>query len=115
MKKLVYAGTELTTGDDIAIAVLRYCEALAEARMAELIEIPVLTPDGLRVKATFILGPSSQMIAVDVEGDGAEITDLDVVARLEERTRAQRPTAHANQQHHADDSSKSTAWGDDYY
>jgi len=115
MKKLVYAGTELTTGDDIAIAVLRYCEALAEARVAELIEIPVVTSDGSRVKATFIVGPSSQMIAVDVVGDGSEIIDLDVIARLEERTRAQRPTAHSTQHHDADDSSRSAAFGDDYF
>jgi len=111
MKKLFYAGTELTTGDDIAIAVLRYCAALAEAQMAELIEIPVVT-GGSRGKATFILGPSSQMIALDVEGYGEEIIDLDLIARLQERTRAQRPTAHSDQHGEPADSSPPDHWQD---
>jgi hypothetical protein len=116
MKKLVYAGTELLTGDDIAMAVLRYCQALAEARTAELIEIPVLTADGSRTRATFIVGPSSQMIAVDEDGsgEGEEIVDLDVIARLEERIRAQHPTAHSNQHDATNHSSRLPEWRDDY-
>jgi hypothetical protein len=91
VKKLVYAGTELITGDDIALGVLRYCEALADARTAEVIEIPVLTPGGSRSKATFVLGPASQIVAVDVQGAGEEIVDPDLMEILSQRTRAQRP------------------------
>jgi len=116
MKKLVYAGTELVTGDDIAIAVLRYCQALAEARAAELIEIPVLTANGSRTRATFIVGPSSQMIAVDEDGsgEGEEIVDLDVIARLEARIRAQHPTAQTNQHDATNGSSRWPEWREDY-
>jgi len=115
MKKLAYAGTEVITGDEIAIAVLRYCEALAEADAAEVVEIPVLAPDGSRVSATFVVGPASQMIAVDVATDGPEIVDPEVVARLVARTRAQRPVVHGSGQDSDEDGDSSeTAWHDDY-
>lgn len=95
MKKLVYAGAEVTTGDAIAVAVLEYCKALAEAQTSEVVEIPVLAADGSQISATFVVGPASQMLAVDVEDDVPEIIDPDTIARLERLTRSQRPTANA--------------------
>ena len=89
----MYAGTKLLTGDDIAIGVLRYCEALAGSVVAEVIEIPVRKADGSLSRATLLVGPTSQMVAEDVESEWEEVIDLDVMRRLGERTRAQQPVA----------------------
>lgn len=89
MKIIVYAGAELLTGDDIAIGVLRYCEALAGSVAAEVIEIPVRRADGSLSRATLLVGPTSQIVAVDVDSEWDEVVDLDVMRRLRERTRAQ--------------------------
>ena len=40
---IVYAGEELMTGDEIAQALLKYSEALAEQGSASTVEIPILT------------------------------------------------------------------------
>jgi hypothetical protein len=93
MKVIVYAGSELLTGDDIAMGVLRYCEALAGSVVAEVIDIPVREPDGSTSRATLLVGPSSQMFAKDVKSDLDEVVDLEVMRRLTERTKAQRIVA----------------------
>lgn len=93
MKIIVYAGAELLTGDDIAIGVLRYCEALAGSVVAEIIEIPVREADGTLGLATLLVGPSSQMVLKNVTSPWEDVVDLDVMRRLGERTRAQRIVA----------------------
>ena len=98
MKIIVYAGDELLTGDDIAMAVLHYSEALAEVGDARTIEIPVLNPDGSRAMAALLAGPASQMIAKDVDGDFEELIDTEVVRDLEARTLQLRPAAHEQTQ-----------------
>jgi hypothetical protein len=96
VKIIVYAGAELLTGDDIAIGVLRYCEALAGSVVAEIIEIPVREADGTLGVATLLVGPSSQMVVKNVTSEWEDVVDLDVMRRLAERTRAQRVVAHSH-------------------
>lgn len=93
MKVLIYAGSEFMTSDAIADAVLRYSEALAEGREAGTIDLPVVEVDGTLATATFLVGPSSQLVAKDV------ITALDqpdapeVVEHIEALIRGLHPTA----------------------
>jgi hypothetical protein len=93
VKIIVYAGAELLTGDEIAIGVLRYCEALAGSVVAEVIEIPVREIDGTLGLATLLVGPSSQMVVKNVTSEWDDVVDLDVMRRLRERTSAQRIVA----------------------
>ncbi|WP_292814778.1 hypothetical protein [Microbacterium sp.] len=93
MKRIMYAGSELLTGDAIAAAVMRYSKALADADAAETIEIPVVKADGSRGAATILVGPASQIVAVDGEGSGDEMEDPEVVAGLDEKTRRLHPVA----------------------
>lgn len=90
VKTIVYAGAELLTGDDIAIGVLRYCEALAGSVVAEMIEVPVREADGSVSRVILLVGPTSQMVAKEAMSEWDELIDLDVMRRLGERTRAQR-------------------------
>ena len=93
MKVLIYAGGEYVTGDEIAVALMEYSEALAEAGDAANIEIPIVGHDDRRESATFLVGPSSQIVAKDAEAHGEELVDDEVVMRLRALTRALHPVA----------------------
>ena len=91
MKLLIYAGGEYLTGDDIAMALLEYSEALADNSTAESVEIPIVDTDGKRQSAVFLLGPASQIVAKTVDGEREELTDHAIVDELRTRTRILRP------------------------
>jgi len=87
VRAIHYAGEDLITGTDIADAVVDYAQALAETEGAATVEIPVIGSTGEVVSSTFLLGPSSQLIAVEIlDFDGEELTDTDLVAKLTELT-----------------------------
>ncbi|WP_309104605.1 hypothetical protein [Microbacterium sp.] len=94
MQKIIYAGDEYLTGDDIASALLAYSRALGEDDRAEIVEIPVRERDGAIVKAKFLIGPASQIVSKAADGAGPEIEDRELVERLLKRTRGvESPTA----------------------
>lgn len=93
MKVLIYAGGEYVTGDEIAVALMEYSEALAEAGDAANIEIPIIGDDDKRESATFLVGPASQIVAKDADAPGDELVDEEVVTRLRALTRALHPVA----------------------
>ena len=91
MKLLIYAGDEYMTGDEIALELLKYSEALADNATAESVEIPILEPDGTRQSAIFLLGPASQIVAKNVDSGHDELVDPAAVEVLRARTKALRP------------------------
>ena len=91
MKLLSYAGGECLTGDDIAMALLHYGEALADNSTAESVEIPILNANGTRGSAIFLLGPASQIVAKSVDSEHEELVDQAAVDYLHARTRTLRP------------------------
>jgi hypothetical protein len=93
VKTILFANTSLLTGDDIALAVLHYSGALAEAGLAETIEIPVIEPDGSPGTALLLVGPASQIVAVDAPSVHEELRDPDAVADLHRKTQTLRPVA----------------------
>jgi hypothetical protein len=99
MKSIIYAHTQLLTGDAIAVAVLHYSAALADNGLAETIEIPIIEPDGSRTNALMLIGPASQIVAIGVHTDSEELVDDDVVAELARRTRLLRPQGMAQEGH----------------
>jgi hypothetical protein len=114
MKRIVYAGSRLLTGDDIAVAVLEYCAALADAGTAETVQIPVLGEDGARSMVTLLVGPSSQIVAEDEPTEFEELVDADTVALLKRKTRAHRPTVtHSSLESRAAEDSEE-GWAGDY-
>lgn len=109
MKKIIYAGSELVTGDAVAVAVMQYSKALAEEDTAETIEIPVLKGDRSPGTALILVGPASQIVAVDCEEELEELEAPDTVARLEEKARLLRSVAKTDESVVDNDS-----WIDDY-
>lgn len=93
MKKIIYAGDTLVTGDDIAAAVLRSGKALAEVGAAEMVDIPVQDDAGDVGIVTLLIGPSSQIVVSDIETGHPELRDEDAVARLDDLARQRSPQA----------------------
>jgi hypothetical protein len=89
---IVYAGNEFLTGDDLALALVDFSQALARVGTAESIEVPVRDSDGTTQPAVFLVGPASQIVAKRVDSDGDELTDDAVVEELKARTRRLRPS-----------------------
>ncbi|GAB2846597.1 hypothetical protein GCM10027024_22470 [Microbacterium insulae] len=89
---IVYAGNEFLTGNDVALALVDYSQALARAGAAESIVIPVRDADGTDQEAVFLVGPASQLVAKPVDGAGDELIDEAAVTELKTRTRRLRPS-----------------------
>lgn len=93
MRVIVYAGTEFVTGDEIALALVDFSQALARAGSAESIEVPVRDADGSTRGAVFLVGPASQIVAKSIDSPGDELVDEGVVEELKARIRRLRPSA----------------------
>ncbi|GAA5207516.1 hypothetical protein [Microbacterium kyungheense] len=93
MKKVIYAGSEFVTGDDIAAALLATCQALADVGEAETVSIPTLNDDGSVGGVLLLIGPASQMLAHHVTTDADEVIDDATVTRLNGIQRRLHPTA----------------------
>lgn len=93
MKRIIYAGSEFLTGDEIAVALLRYSAALAEVGEAETVTIPALEEDGSIGSIDLLVGPASQIVARPAGTGATELIDVGVLAELEARTRRLRPVA----------------------
>lgn len=91
---VVYAGNEFLTGDELALALVDFSQALARLGSAESIEVPVRDPDGTTRAAVFLVGPASQIVAKGVDSDD-ELIDEAVVEELKARTRRLRPSGSA--------------------
>lgn len=111
MKRMIYAGSRLITGDQIAIAVLEYCAALADADTAETVKIPILNENGVRMSATLLVGPASQIVAEDMETPFEELVDQETVRLLHEKTQIHRPVAGSTSQA---EEAQHDNWTDDY-
>jgi len=88
MKAIHYAGETVLTGDAIADALVVYAGALARRETAATVEIPVRYPDGSVNRAGILLGPASQIVVVPEHSELEEIVDDDLVAWLQQQTRA---------------------------
>ncbi|MFE7845814.1 hypothetical protein ACFUTX_11560 [Microbacterium sp. NPDC057407] len=91
---IVYAGNEFRTGDDIALALVDYSQALARVNTAESVEVPVRDDDGQTSSAVFLVGPASQLVAKRVPSpEEDELVDEAVTEELRARIRRLRPAA----------------------
>lgn len=88
MKRIIYAGTEIVTGDEIARTLLRLSEALARSGWAETVTIPILNENGTRGSASVLVGPASQIVTFDTDTGFAEMLDPPAVAELRDRIRS---------------------------
>jgi hypothetical protein len=88
MKRIIYGGGSILTGDRIADALLDYAAVLARAGTADHVRVPALAADDEPTVFDIVLGPASQIMAeregvsfADVE-DEAFIDDLALRSRM---------------------------------
>jgi len=87
MQKMYFcAGNTFSTGDAIASALIHYARALAQTIEYDVVDLPVVRNDGTSGTTTLMLTPASQMSSESLPPTRAEILDVALVQRLEERT-----------------------------
>jgi hypothetical protein len=85
MKRILYSGGSVLTGDNIAHSVAMYAASLARAGSADAVIIPMVK-DGILGTIEIVIGPASQLMVEDagVEFD-AEFNDGPYLEMLAER------------------------------
>jgi len=88
MKRLSYSDELLVTDDEVAELVLEYAAALARTANADVVHIPVIDGSGHESIATLLLGPSSEIVAVEAEREQIALDVEGTVKTLHERISA---------------------------
>jgi hypothetical protein len=87
MKRVTYAGETFVTTDPVADALVDYAAALGRSGRAEVVELPAVDDHGEPHQVRLVIGPASQMSAVDVETEFTHLEVGDTVARLQTQAR----------------------------
>lgn len=90
MELIHYADGSILTGTAIARALVDYAQVLASHGSAASIEVPTREADGSLSRATFLLGPASQLVSVAVDSKFDEVVDDDLVGWIRQETIRQR-------------------------
>lgn len=73
MKRIFYSSGSVVTTDRVAEAVIEYAQQLARGETSDAVMIPVIAGDGSAHEARLLLGPASQLAAVDEEEHVADV------------------------------------------
>jgi hypothetical protein len=82
-----YADGRYLTGDEVAVAVVDYAEALArEGTAAATVVIPVRADDGSVQRVELLIGPASQIVIEAGDPSDDELLDPELVERIRAAT-----------------------------
>lgn len=90
MKRILYATAEFTTDDTIADALLEYASVLAIVNSADVVAFPGLDSDGTVRRMQIVIGPASQLIAIETDVTG-ELEADEAAAEIRDRIRRRLP------------------------
>ncbi|GGE99389.1 hypothetical protein [Mycetocola zhadangensis] len=62
MKRIHYAGTSFVTGDVIARALIGYARALSDTATSDVVEVPIIRPDGSPGRVELLMVPTGGML-----------------------------------------------------
>ncbi|SKA89749.1 hypothetical protein SAMN06295879_1221 [Agreia bicolorata] len=96
MKRILYSGGTVVTGDQVADAILEYASELARQESSDTLQVPSINDAGVLVHTQLLLGPASQFIVEEVETSTEDPVDLELVEKIREKTghlQAPRPVA----------------------
>jgi len=88
MKHIHYDGSVVTTGNEIAEAVIEYAAMLGANGKSDTVDVPTFDEHGTATVATLLIGPASQIVVDDAPDDELEPEDPDFVERLRVAARA---------------------------
>ena len=87
MKRIFYASGSFLTSDAIADALLGYADALAHNVGSDVVEFPIVLPNGARGTATTLIGPASQVATATEDSELPEPDDNGLVLEITRLTR----------------------------
>jgi hypothetical protein len=96
MKRILYSGGTVVTGDQVADAVLEYASELARQESSDTLDVPSVTEAGVLGHTQLLLGPASQFVVEEFESELDDLVDADLVESIREKTghlQAPRPVA----------------------
>jgi hypothetical protein len=82
MKRILYNGGVVDTGNEIADAVLAYAEELAKHGTSDTVDIPIIHVNGDVGRAQLLLGPASQFVIEELSSSATEPTDAEALADM---------------------------------
>ena len=86
MKQITYAGTSFVTGTDIADSLLQLVAALGGSAATAAVRVPALGEDNTITTIDLVIGPSSEMVASEVDVEADELIDTIAVVDLDKQT-----------------------------
>ncbi|WP_374945826.1 hypothetical protein [Agreia sp.] len=87
MKRILYSGGAVMTGDHLADAVLEYASELARQESSDTLDVPSISDAGVAGHTQLLLGPASQFVVEEVETDVDDPFDAELVETIAEKTR----------------------------
>jgi hypothetical protein len=86
MREISYADQHFVTSDLIAERVLRYAKLMGRVGTDDVIGIPAVSDDGTLYQVEVLIGPASQITAVEVQDEPTEFpNEAEIVADLDRR------------------------------
>jgi len=85
MKRIFHPGGSIVTGSALADAVMLYAEALSNRHETDMVDIPVLSEDGLPGRAQFLIGLSSQLMSVTSPDAATELLEASTTDALRDK------------------------------
>jgi hypothetical protein len=86
MKRILYSGGTIVTGDEVADAILEYASELARHDSSDTLDVPTLTDTGLAGHTQLLLGPASQFVVEEYETSSDDPIDDGLVDTIREKT-----------------------------
>jgi|GEM_PF-3012739 len=93
VKRILYASGGFLTADVIADALMEYASVLAIVGSADVVSCPGLDEEGHTRRIQLVLGPASQIMAMDTDEPDTEIDFTDPLEELRRRARHRLPSA----------------------
>ena len=91
MKRIMYASGGFVTSDAIADALMDYASVLAVINSSDVVDCEGIDEEGTVRRIRMLLGPASQIMAMQMDGDAVEMHVDETVAELQHRTRLRLP------------------------
>jgi hypothetical protein len=91
MQRIWYANTWFSTDDEVADALMEYATVLALLNSSDVVVLPALDADGTRRQVRMIVGPASQILAMNSDDADVDFGSQDVVQDLRRRSRSRLP------------------------
>ncbi|MCU1569939.1 MAG: hypothetical protein JWR33_680 [Naasia sp.] len=86
MRIVSYADEHFNTTDAVAEKLLQYSIALTQSGRSDVVRIPVVA-NGSSTWVQLVMGPGTQLTALEVHQDETQLQDADVLVELDEKIR----------------------------